>query len=94
MKNGEPDEMYHATWQNPYYDVATRRFVFDYNSRFVAWLARRRVSIGNLVKPNAMRPIFFEADGEKYDSILDVSLISESDDKYELLVACKVRNLN
>lgn len=94
MKVGEPDKMYHATWENRFYQADTRRFVFDYNSRFVAWVEDRRVSIGNLVKPNVMKPIFFEHDKEKYETILDVSLISESEDKYELLVACKVLNLN
>lgn len=58
------------------------------------WKQNKQLSIGSLIKPYDIKPIIFEINSTVYESIMDASLISEDDDNYTLLVACKVINLN
>jgi len=69
------------------------KFIYDYNHRFLIWKNKDKMSIASLVAPER-KPILFVLNNYVYESILDASLISESKDKYTLLVACKVININ
>ena len=93
MKGDEDNPShYHAIWHNRFF-YASKRFVYDYNNRFIILIGKHNLVIGNLEKPKE-DPVFFVINLDYYESILDVSMISESTENYTCLCACKVSGRN
>ena len=93
MKGDEDNPAhYHALWHNGHF-YGFKRFVYDYNNRFVIMVGTHSLVIGNLEKPKD-DPFFFNILVDFYEAILDVSMISESTEKYTCLCACKVAGRN
>jgi hypothetical protein len=67
--------------------------VYDYNNRYVMVVSEYNIYIGNLHNPKEPW-INYKLNKELYEGILDASMISHKNGQFELLIACKVQNLN
>jgi len=57
------------------------------------WFSKGGINVYNLEKPDEAAYVY-KLDTDRYESLLDASIISENEGDYELLVAAKVNNLN